>query len=235
MNFADYSDVWSSADGATWTQETELALFSGRYNHLALAFNDAAYVIGGFNGSATGDVWSTADGTQWTQANPAAQFQPRYSMAGTVSGGKMWLVGGTLADNSVASDVWSSTRWRESMDPGHWECVVWPALRWELLALSGKLWLIGGNGYANDVWSSPDGLTWTQATGSTAYSARTGFAAVTFNDRLWVIDGFSNSLDYLADAWSSPDGVNWTPATGAPGNGGRAGHMAAVFNGWIGC
>ena len=32
-----------------------LHCFSGRYNHLALAFNDAAYVIGGFNGSATGD------------------------------------------------------------------------------------------------------------------------------------------------------------------------------------
>ena len=40
-----------------------------------------------------------------------------------------------------------------------------------------------------DVWSSPDGSTWTQLTGETEWSARSGPRLVEFQKKLFIVAG----------------------------------------------
>lgn len=82
-------------------------------------------------------------------------------------------------------------------------------------ALGGKLWLMGGTDYKtkqplNDVWSSPDGATWTKVTANAQWSARSNFGCIAYGGKLWVIGGTDASGTYLNDVWNSVDGITWT-------------------------
>jgi len=47
------------------------------------------------------------------------------------------------------------------------------------------MWVIGGadmNGAKNDVWSSADGITWTQATASAPFTPRIKLGALTLDE-----------------------------------------------------
>ncbi len=102
------------------------------------------------------------------------------------------------------------------------------------------LWVIGGsdqNGnFLGDIWKSPDGVQWSEASAFAPFGPRTGQAAVSFNGKLWMLGGetgHNGSVTYNSDIWNSTDGVNWTEAvTQAPWPA-RAWHGAAVFNGQI--
>jgi len=155
--------------------------------------------------------------------------------------GKLWLVGGQQTDIALQSDVWSSE------DGITWTCETPDAGfavrgRHQLLAYNDRLWVIAGNGsgpyvtdvWRNDVWSSADGIHWTQATASAQFSGRILPGAVVFNGRMWVIGGAVNSSGGN-DVWSSTDGVTWTRVTAAAAFNYRAGHTVTVFNGkmWL--
>lgn len=76
----------------------------------------------------------------------------------------------------------------------------------------GKFWLMGGDTGAqrlNDVWSSNDGMQWTQVTANAAWSGRSDFGCVVFKDKLWVLGGSGQSYQPLNDLWCSSDGSNW--------------------------
>jgi hypothetical protein len=79
----------------------------------------------------------------------------------------------------------------------------------------GRIWVMGGSNLVasvisvfNDVWSSPDGINWTQEVAAAAWAPREGHRALVFDNRMWVI-GSDN------DVWSSSDGVNWAQETAA--------------------
>ena len=62
------NDVWSSADGQAWVEETAAAEWSARSEHQTVSLGDKIYVLGGIGESGNaGDVWSSADGKTWTQ------------------------------------------------------------------------------------------------------------------------------------------------------------------------
>jgi Kelch motif len=63
-----FNDVWSTADGVTWRQETPFAQFSGRNSPILLNHNNQLYLIGGFSVSRTHDVWRSDDGIDWSTA-----------------------------------------------------------------------------------------------------------------------------------------------------------------------
>ena len=75
----------------------------------------------------------------------------------------------------------------------------------------------------------PDGVTWTQATGSAAFPARASAAAAVFNGRMWVIGGY-DSNSRMNDVWSSADGINWTQATASAPFSARSDLQALVLN-----
>jgi hypothetical protein len=68
----------------------------------------------------------------------------------------------------------------------------------------GKLILMGGydntSAWYNDVWSSSDGVTWTQVIASAAFSPRAFHSAVVYNNRIWITGGF-DGVNNLADVW----------------------------------
>jgi parallel beta-helix repeat protein len=234
-----FNDVWSSSDGVTWTQATASAAFSARAYHTSVVFNGKMWVIGGYdvNGE-TNDVWSSSDGVTWTQANASAAFPPRNGHTSVVFNNQMWVIGGEN-DTGYFNDVWSSSdgvTWTQatasaafSARTGHTSVVF-----------NNQLWVIGGYGNVgegaaplNDVWSSSDGVTWTQVTDSAAFLPRDSHTSVVFNNQMWVIGGYGNVGEGgapLNDVWSSSNGVTWTQATSSAAFPPRDSHTSVDFN-----
>ena len=128
------------------------------------------------------------------------------------------------------------------------------------VVFNSKIWVMGGGGSGperfNDVWSSPDGETWTESTppGSARkitsgnnknwWAARYHHTSVVFDpdgrgERIWVMGGEGD--DRYNDVWSSTDGSSWTEST-PPSNaskktagtgknwwGARRSHTSVVF------
>jgi hypothetical protein len=74
--------------------------------------------------------------------------------------------------------------------------------------------------FLNDIWSSPDGVTWTRH-GTAAWPERGSHTVVVYENRVWLFGGANHiagdrSTDgFLNDVWVSEDGIDWTPVTPA--------------------
>jgi N-acetylneuraminic acid mutarotase len=74
--------------------------------------------------------------------------------------------------------------------------------------------------FLNDIWSSPDGVTWTSH-GTAAWPERGNHTLVVYQNRLWLFGGANHISDdrstdgFLNDVWVSEDGIDWTPVTPA--------------------
>lgn len=201
-------DVWSSADGINWKQETGSAPWLGRRGHASVVFDDgsgeAMYVIGGFVvNEETGyreyrnDVWRSLDGKEWTQIKERTEPEldslydwfPRFNHACVVAnhGGRdyIYLIGGaTMLEGYEA---------RYSMK------------------------------YFSDVWRSADGISWERLPNND-FGYRSEHAAVAdpSTGRIYVQGGrhgimvvdslnLTNPNEEYYWLWSSDDGVTWLP------------------------
>jgi N-acetylneuraminic acid mutarotase len=103
-------------------------------------------------------------------------------------------------------------------------------------AFNGKLWVIGGCSSAttclNDVWSSDDGVVWSNAVAVAPFSER-GAAAVVFDNALWISGGETAAGAAIDDAWRSVDGINWTQQTRGAHYSPRIRAGYQVFNGRV--
>jgi hypothetical protein len=94
----------------------------------------------------------------------------------------------------------------------------------QMLNYDGKMWIIGGikdsSLTQNDVWYSINGVDWTLATGNAAFGTRSYFCSTVFDNKMWVMGGFSPTENYR-DVWYSINGVDWTLATGNAAFGAR--------------
>jgi len=105
------------------------------------------------------------------------------------------------------------------------------------VAFNGSLWTLAGNdfnldnpgGSLNDVWSSSNGTSWSQAVSAAAFSPRFGHASVDFNSQLWVIGGW-DSTTRVNDVWASSNGVSWVPVTLTAAWTPRNLHASVTFN-----
>lgn len=100
-----------------------------------------------------------------------------------------------------------------------------------------KFWMVGGwnpfaqpEGFAtaegiypnetttNEVWSSPDGVTWTEELTHLhpQFDPRHTHGTVVWHDKLWVVGGDYHLGRYNHDVLSSADGVNWTVEVADP-------------------
>lgn len=201
-------DVWSSADGETWIQETASAPWLGRRGHASVVFDDgtgeAMYVIGGFMVNEetgfrqyTNDVWRSTDGTQWTlikertypELDSLFDWFPRFNHACVVAshGGTdyIYLIGGS----TMLEDHHS---------------------RYSMI-------------YFNDVWRTTDGINW-ESLSNNDFGIRTEHAATVdpVTNRIYIQGGRhgvifeaeNNDTHPLPNwqwLWSSIDGINWIP------------------------
>jgi N-acetylneuraminic acid mutarotase len=155
--------------------------------------------------------------------------------------GCVFVMGGqtvSFLGNPFYNDVWKSCDDGES-----WESLgnaPWPARAGiAYTSFNGNMIVAGGchgssigDGrlFYNDVWSSPDGETWTELTSNASWSARSGARLVVFQQKLILLAGevgFTPDTQ-LGDIWISNDGADWTLLTASPAFSKRSGHGVVV-------
>lgn len=111
---SDYSSIWSSPDGITWTQEVINAPYSQRTNARLEVLDDKLWLIGGTDASwdwGNNDVWSSTDGINWMPITNDAPWPKRHYAMTAVHNGELWLLGGLISDNWVElNDVWKADK-----------------------------------------------------------------------------------------------------------------------------
>ncbi len=92
------NDVWSTADGNVWKQETASAPWSPRAYHAVLVHEGRLWVIGGGNYvpkyHALNDVWASPNGVDWERVTDRAAWDPRIWFSAVVHRDRMWVLGG---------------------------------------------------------------------------------------------------------------------------------------------
>lgn len=160
--------------------------------------------------------WSSVDGTTWTR-HPKKDWGERISMTSVYFNDKLWMYGGMKYDErQLINEVWFSKdgiQWEKAEDAA-WQ----PRKGQAMVAFKNKLWLFGGVSKVskdfeslemkNDVWSSVDGLHWTQEVAQASWSPRDSPQVLALHDTLYLISGQG-----LADVWQSTDGKNWKQLT----------------------
>lgn len=202
-----YADIWSSADGVSWTQESAQADFGPRFGHRVVTDGKQLWLIAGSDGyqSAQRDVWTSTDGRNWTQVTNKAQFSARSDVGADILNGQLWVIGGGN------DEVWSSTTgavWSKHSV----SAAVPGASAMAMVSFKDRLWALGDE---TQMWSSADGIGWTEATHTTP---AVGYMPelLARSDRLVLVAGWQYSApNYYRQVWQSTDGENWSLVTNA--------------------
>jgi hypothetical protein len=236
-----YGSTYSITNGS-WTQRLgDFTLgYSLRAYHTTTVFKNKIWCTGGYYNDSNGDKEYTADvfstdgisGT-WTRVTKTAEFDTRSNHTCVEFNGKLWVIGGRNWDypeawrstiySSSDGQVWTRETNQAFSGRENHACVVY----------DNKIWVIGGSLNKltmNDVWSSPDGVTWTQVTAAAAFGVRSHHTAFVFDNKMWLIGGEANGTLIYHDVWNSTDGVTWNLVTDTPEFGERSFHSSTVFD-----
>ena len=201
------NDVWWSADGVSWRENTSSAGWTARESHQVVAYRGRMYLMGGFGPGRRNDVWSSLDGKNWSLVTGSAGWPAREHLQALVHNGRMYVLGGRDA-NGHRNDVWSS------LDGKNWSLVTgsagWVLALYQAVAHNGRMYALGGYN-KSDVWSSADGSSW-RFEGNAEWGLRHLHQAVSHAGRLYVLGGIervNNSDNRRNDVWSSLDGRIW--------------------------
>ncbi len=213
-----------------WVKVTDRSEWQPRDSSGELVFQDKLWLLGGWFDSFAApprDVWSSDDGKSWTQVTAEAPWKFSDLPMTVTFQNRMWLMGGwyngRLEGHGATNEVWSSA------DGKQWQLVTaaadWsPRIASAIVEFKGRIWILGGtenyyfgdkSSLKNDVWSSADGKSWTQATEAAPWSARSYLQAVVHDEKIWIMGGGNYVPEYHAtnDVWCSTDGANWELVT----------------------
>ena len=173
-------------------------------------------------------------------------------------------------DSTIWGDVWKSSDRGESWemllatdDSSHWPARAYH----EAVTKNGEIFILGGQNFGlipnpacdfdpgcfprflstseffNDVWSSPDGINWTELTANAPWEGRAGLSAIVFRGAIFVMGGSYNddpdiiggepTRVVLNDVWKSENGTDWVELTDDAPWAPRAGADLVVKNGWL--
>ncbi len=153
------NDVWSSADGKQWRQETASAPWSARSYLQAVVLNDRIWVMGGGNYvpeyHAKNDVWCSSDGVNWQQVTENAPWSPRLWFSAVTYRDHIWVIGGWSNNPSKNwGDAWYSK------DGLSWSLlksnVIWKERHeHSTYVFQDKIWVLGGHSQPlnSEVWT----------------------------------------------------------------------------------
>lgn len=206
------SDVWSSADGVHWALVNKQVSWGPRVLHYTVVFNGKIWVMGGQTIPQFAhhdevfycDVWNTVDGVEWNLVADDVPWGPRGMIGGcVVFEDRMWILGGgtydtpDTPDRVFYNDVWCSA------DGIHWaqclESAPWTARQYhEIAVFDGQMWVMEGyngeGGNRNDVWHSPDGVTWHEVP-NTPWAPRHAASVFVYQNALWMVAGNNMTSD----------------------------------------
>lgn len=211
---ATTNDVWSSADGLSWTRGGDVPTTVGIDIPIAFVLNDRMWVA-----DLNGALFSSADGKEWSLATDKAPWRERTLAGCVVCNDRVWVMGGRRG-GELLNDVWSSpdgVNWTLEM-----EHAPWPArhIHHTPVVLDGHIWLLGGGVQGsdyypfaawNDVWRSPDGRRWERVLEHAPWPGRIWGSSAVYRDRMWLIGGFRSEPVWqnMGDVWYSADGRDW--------------------------
>jgi hypothetical protein len=213
-------DVWSSTDGANWTQATANAPWGQRHLEVTTVHDGKLWVMGGqtFPQLVKGipeafynDVWNSTDGANWTLVTAHAAWSPRGMIQGSVEfNGRMWLLGGGTYDTPghpkrlFYNEVWSST---DGLDWRKDTTAPWAPRQYQSAGVfDDKMWIMAGGNQdtaeynRNDVWYSPDGVNWTELP-DTPWPTRHAGTLIAYKNHLWMIAGSHPDSLPINDVW----------------------------------
>jgi len=210
------NDVWVSDDCITWEQVVANAPWDARHEFGLCEFNGKMVITGGFDGRMVNDVWSSEDGENWTNDAVAIDGTgwggPREHCSAEFLG-TLWLYGGDMATpwppiTGRMNRIYSSPNGVDWTNRGNAD---WSERREHQSVMSiakDEIAIVGGYDNAddviNDVWSTTDGINWTEITQLNEYTARSDFGLVNMNGKTFIIGGIaSDYVTYLGDVWCS--------------------------------
>jgi hypothetical protein len=217
----------------TWLPSTGRFWMVGGWNGYQEPDGFSSVPPGGYPPENTTDeVWSSPDGISWTLEleHQNGQFERRHIHNVLYWQEKLWMIGGDSHQGYYNHDVVSSddgVSWVEVLPPG---TPPWTPRAGQISGVfQGRLWTGGGQellgdpaeyDFYNDLWTSEDGISWTQVaengpgsdTRWAGCSMVDGF--VEFKGELWLLgcaryDDVNGHVLYN-DVWSTSDGVTWT-------------------------
>ncbi len=219
------NEIYKSSDGINWSKVAN-GTWQGRHGAGMIAFNNKLWVL---SGDGHPDVWSSEDGIEWVLEVDYAPWGRRYTPYITVFNGKMWLMGGVSYWNEtgfysqsfekVFNDIWSSEdgiNWKLEIESAPWgpRGIIHGSL-----VHNGEMWILGGGSknwniptnIYNDVWKSKNGIDWELVTESSPWAPRIHFTTISFDNKIWVIDGTTKNEALTNSVWYSENGIKWYP------------------------
>lgn len=168
--------------------------------------------------------YTTAGAQLPTLVTANAGFSARDGAAGVGFIGQLWVIGGNNAAG-LLNDAWVSingTNWSQNTAV---PAGVTGRTGGKAIVLNNVLYVMGGQdddgNYLNDVWSTPDGQTWTEVLVNAPWGPRADFEILVLNNTIYIAGG-QGVVDTLQitpglwhDVWSSANGTAWTQQTAA--------------------
>jgi hypothetical protein len=213
------NDVWYSTNGTTWTCATTHAAWAPRRGHTSVVYDGKMWLIGGTDGNnALDDVWYSTNGTSWTLATAHGPWSGGViGHTSVVYDGRMWVIAGSNYYNAAYSS--NGTSW--TVATIGWAPWLGKMGGMGAVVCDRKIWVMGGwqlppawDSFANDVWYSRDGASWTlvSSQGIAPWCPRAAFAPLVFDRKMWVLGGATSSYTFLNDVWYSEIPAETTPA-----------------------
>lgn len=245
-----YWDLWSSSDslGAKWNSTASFATASSPNPRdmvpvvnngvqdppVPTDFYDSYSALVVWNGQLTAigaTVWRSADGVKWSRNNlpDGVTAAPGPSIIRATENSRAEILGNSLfflqldtGQVYVSTDANAASWTSLGAIPGYT-----PRCGPASFVLQGKLWVVGGGAcdYSqvyNDVWSSADGVNWTQSPAPAQWSGRMWPCVATNGDGVvWLVGGYAptdwtntNGIQRRyganhADLWYTKDGGDW--------------------------
>ncbi len=104
-----FSDVWSSADGITWTRLNADSEWGARAYLMMKQYSAKLWIAGGAgenNTSAHKDLWYSSDGISWYEYDTENHWEARIGQCGTVYKDRLWIMGGYNTEGNMYTDIW---------------------------------------------------------------------------------------------------------------------------------
>lgn len=186
-------EIWSSADGSVWRQETLTNVFPPGHTFQALVHDGRLWAIGNT------DVWSSVDGMTWVEETTNTPFSDYYRRAALVWKSRLWVVEGRQVWSSVDGRLWT----QEVA-----EAAFASRGAFELAERQERLWVLPGRD-SGDAWSSADGRNWRLESTDFNSDLDSGYVTLVHND-IFILVGGERSRWHAAPLVSA-DGVEWHP------------------------
>ena len=240
-SFADsFNDVYrSEGDLSVWEKMPD-APWHGRHTFGLGKINDDLYVFGGDHIHNVFDVWKSRDGINFTCVNEdlGETVGSRLLYGACAHNDQLFVLGGQagLGLDAGLTDVWSSADgvdWRQiarGLD------FLGKNLSGSVVSFINKLWVIGGGYYGhpdpaerwtNHIYSSPDGVAWTQEP-DPPWTGRQYTNVCVWDNKLWMVGGTDEHN--LADIWHMSKAGVWTKFETPPDFEARHASGLAVYN-----